>query len=279
MGKIRWYKRDPNAALAGMANLTLEEKGAYNTLLDLIYGHDGAVDDDARYLAGWMRCDVRVWKRIRARLIELGKIYVDNGQLRNRRADEEVDEGLSRVASVSEANRIKGIKSGAVRRKNKGIDEPDHEPKSNTTTATTTEDKKEAAASSLARENATGISEQAWQLAGQLAAICGHPMPPEDWPPDWAGAPMRIQGWLNSGWQPLVILVAARASAGKKPPKSIKRVDYFEGAIADEHARQAKPIPKTEVSSVQTNQPAGARSGPGGGFARYASDLAKSAGS
>ena len=31
MGNIRWYKRDPDAALNGMAVLTLEERGAYNT--------------------------------------------------------------------------------------------------------------------------------------------------------------------------------------------------------------------------------------------------------
>jgi len=43
VGKVRWYKRDPNAALTGMAGLTLEERGAYNTILDLIYANDGAV--------------------------------------------------------------------------------------------------------------------------------------------------------------------------------------------------------------------------------------------
>ena len=42
MGVVKWYKRDPNAALTGMASLTLEERGAYNTILDLIYAHDGA---------------------------------------------------------------------------------------------------------------------------------------------------------------------------------------------------------------------------------------------
>ena len=47
--QTRWYKRDPNAALEGMAVLTLEERGAYNTVLDLIYTHDGSVDDDDRY--------------------------------------------------------------------------------------------------------------------------------------------------------------------------------------------------------------------------------------
>ena len=37
MGTLKWYKRDPDAALSGMFELTLEERGAYNTILDLIY--------------------------------------------------------------------------------------------------------------------------------------------------------------------------------------------------------------------------------------------------
>ena len=46
MGHLKWYKRDPRAALTGMMQLTLEERGAYNTILDLIYVHDG--DDEVR---------------------------------------------------------------------------------------------------------------------------------------------------------------------------------------------------------------------------------------
>src|ERR1700722_5833428 len=31
MGVVKWYKRDPNAALTGMASLTLKERGAYRS--------------------------------------------------------------------------------------------------------------------------------------------------------------------------------------------------------------------------------------------------------
>ena len=41
MGTLKWYKRDPRAALAGMMKLTLEECGAYNKILDLIYLRGG----------------------------------------------------------------------------------------------------------------------------------------------------------------------------------------------------------------------------------------------
>ncbi len=132
MSTVKWYKRDPNAALGGMMVLTLEERGAYNTVLDLIYSHDNNLIDDDHFIAGWCRCDLRVWKRIKARLLELGKIELRAGLVTNFRATSEIDEYLSMAASVSELNRIKGIKSGIARRKNNGLDEPHVEPETNT---------------------------------------------------------------------------------------------------------------------------------------------------
>lgn len=94
MGVIKWYKRDPSAALNGMMELSLEERGAYNTVLDLIYSRDGKLPDDDRFISGWMMVDVRVWKRIKATLISRKKLYVEDGFIRNERADVEVAEAL-----------------------------------------------------------------------------------------------------------------------------------------------------------------------------------------
>lgn len=103
MGLLKWYKRDPRAALSGMMELTLEERGAYNTVLDLIYAHDGCLDDDAALISSWMRVDIRIWKRLRARLLDCGKIYIHAGTIRNQRADTEVLTALDRVTSATEA--------------------------------------------------------------------------------------------------------------------------------------------------------------------------------
>jgi uncharacterized protein YdaU (DUF1376 family) len=117
MGKIRWYKRDPNAALTGMAVLTLEERGAYNTILDLIYAFEGNLKDDERQIAGWMRCDVRRWRRIRRRLIDLEKLYLHGGCLHNERADRELDASQHRYRSAA----IAGQSSWATRKQKLNI--------------------------------------------------------------------------------------------------------------------------------------------------------------
>ena len=101
MGTLKWYKRDPRAALIGMMGLTLEERGAYNTILDLIYIHDGAVVDNADYLCHALNCNLRTWKRIRARLVDTGKLYPHSGCLRNERADIEVPKAQSLVVSAT----------------------------------------------------------------------------------------------------------------------------------------------------------------------------------
>lgn len=121
MGKIAWYKRDPRAALTGMMELTLEERGAYNTVLDLIYDRDGDLPDDDRFLAGWCKCDLRVWRRIKQRLVDLGKLYVEGGKLRNERADRGVDEALHRVTSAADAGRASGRKRVATSNANKDL--------------------------------------------------------------------------------------------------------------------------------------------------------------
>lgn len=105
MGQIKWYKRDPQDALDGMAPLSLEERGAYNTVLDLFYVRDGKLPDDDRFIAGFLGCDVRVWRRIRERLIDLGKLFVEAGHIHNRRADEELHTALARLVCSRNAGK------------------------------------------------------------------------------------------------------------------------------------------------------------------------------
>jgi uncharacterized protein YdaU (DUF1376 family) len=114
-----WYKRDPSDALEGMRCLTPEERGVYNTILDLIYERDGNLPDDDRIIAGWAGCAVQRFRRIKNRLIELGKVIVRDGRLTNPRADKELSafeehrKRSSRGGKVSAENRNKNNETQA----------------------------------------------------------------------------------------------------------------------------------------------------------------------
>lgn len=116
MSGLDWHPRYHRAALDGMRSLSLEERGAYNTLLDLIYDRGGPVPDDERWLAGWMGCSVRRWNAIRSALIEAGKIeLIGEGRgacLTNPRAVSELENQSARRRKNAES----GAKGGKSRR-------------------------------------------------------------------------------------------------------------------------------------------------------------------
>jgi len=103
------------------------------------------------------------------------------------------------------------------------------------------------AADASAREPA--ISNGAFELAEQLLIVAGHS--PSFWPPGWMGAPMRVETWLRTGWPREIILGAAKAvvARGGAPPSTVQ---YFEKAIAEEIARQKRPLPIVEVRAAET---------------------------
>jgi len=74
----------------GTAQLSFEQKGFYMQILTLL--HDGErVPADARKLAVMMQCDPRTAARLTASLISAGKLYEDNGELRNKRIDRDLE--------------------------------------------------------------------------------------------------------------------------------------------------------------------------------------------
>lgn len=89
---MKFYKRDPDRALAGTAELTLKQRGAYNSLLDLLYSRDGEVPDDDRRVAKMISCHWREWATIKPELIAAGKIWVEGGFLQAKRVQETIKE-------------------------------------------------------------------------------------------------------------------------------------------------------------------------------------------
>jgi hypothetical protein len=69
-----WHRRWHGNALNGMRGLSLELRGAYQTLQDLMYDHGGPIRLDERRLCGELDCDMRVFRRVLGSLIGAGKI-------------------------------------------------------------------------------------------------------------------------------------------------------------------------------------------------------------
>jgi uncharacterized protein YdaU (DUF1376 family) len=113
---LPYYKRFPRDFLDGSIGMSLEVKGAYAIVLDLIYMRDGRLPDDARFIAGQLGCSVRKWSAIREELIARGKLKVESGIISNFRADYLLEE--------TRKYRDKMAENAATPRKNKDLAEP-----------------------------------------------------------------------------------------------------------------------------------------------------------
>jgi uncharacterized protein YdaU (DUF1376 family) len=144
MAKLKWYKRDPVAYLHGTRKLSLEERGAYSDILELIYSHDGRLENDDNDIAGWLRIRPSKWIAIKDRLVSVHKkLSIVDGFIVNNRCTSESISALKLIENCEKA----GKKSGESRRSNPtisvGYDEQsfvdtDEKTDEQTTTTTTT---------------------------------------------------------------------------------------------------------------------------------------------
>lgn len=143
MNRRPYHRRYHSDALTGYMSLTLEERGAYTTILDMLYDCWEPVVDNERYLAGCMGCSVRKYRSVRDALIEKGKIYLtDDNRISNSRFEKERenDAKFSRKQSENGSKRKdKSAESAEKPNKNNGASEPNANPcASSTSTSTST---------------------------------------------------------------------------------------------------------------------------------------------
>lgn len=109
-----WHKRYHSDALSGFIVLSLEERGAFQTLLDLMYDRGGPMPDNDGLLARYMGVSIRKWRSLRESLIGLGKIREDGGFLFNDRAVAEIENGSKTSRKLAE----NGSKGGRKKHEN-----------------------------------------------------------------------------------------------------------------------------------------------------------------
>lgn len=119
-----WYRCFPRDFNDGMDGLTLEERGAYVTVLNLIYDRGGPIPEEAWWITSKLGCTARVWTRVRAALIVKRKLYVveidGQAHLMNERAAREIAEREEFSRCKAEAGRRGGRNSRAKANENNG---------------------------------------------------------------------------------------------------------------------------------------------------------------
>ena len=112
---MKFYKRDPDRALAGMADLTLQERGAYNTILDALYSRDGVLRADDEMLRRLLGCHGNEYRAVKSKLMGCGKIWIEGGYVKAKGVETTLEEALD----VSEKQRKNARKRWEIERKNR----------------------------------------------------------------------------------------------------------------------------------------------------------------
>jgi hypothetical protein len=84
---LDWYKREQRRFLSATAGWSLENKGAYSVLIDLIMDQPRGLIDNDQWIAGQLGTSVRKWRIIKSFLISHDKIYIKDGIISNKKAD------------------------------------------------------------------------------------------------------------------------------------------------------------------------------------------------
>jgi uncharacterized protein YdaU (DUF1376 family) len=112
LGTLPYHKRWHSDLIAEVINLDLRERGAFFTLVDLMYVHGGSVPDEDDFMRRYLGCNSRGWHTLRDRLLHLQKIYRDgNCRLRSSLVDKE----LKSIRKMRDANSMAGMISQAKR--------------------------------------------------------------------------------------------------------------------------------------------------------------------
>ncbi len=113
---MKWYKRDPDAALSGMIGLSLEERAVYNTVIDLLYSRDGELPTDDTFFSRACECRPQVWRRVRDALIAKGKLhYRDDGKLTANRVEKELQTARKLITKMADLGRVSSEKRNEIK--------------------------------------------------------------------------------------------------------------------------------------------------------------------
>lgn len=242
---MKFYKRDPDRALAGMAELTFEQRGAYNSLLDLLYSRDGNLPDDDERVARMLSCNKREWVRLKKALVDLGKVWVKDGKIGAKRVQETINEATE-FSNKQRSNVSRRWEKAEKPQENNERDIPDGNSKplrsGNTSTPTATPKGREEERRPAA----------AWAWEKDLFAVEGVKGSGLELSPYGAMVQLHHDGYdLNSEVLPLVRRDIAKAIEQGRS----NRLSWTTIANRVREARQDAHAARTKVNGHQTLAP------------------------
>lgn len=254
MTGLPWFKCYPRDFNDGLMGLTMEERGAYITILNAIYARGKPVEDDPSYWRAMLQCSGKAWSKVRAALIVKRKLFevtVDGVPcLMNRRAAEEIEENLETRRKLSERGARGGAKPRVKDKENNDVTEAAAKPVLSDTEAETEQKRDREAIASLVHSFACALERVAKAHVAKRVA--------EDFRAFWAVYPRRVakdaaeksfgKAWRKVGTEnPLAVILAGieRALPGWDDPQFIPHPATWlnQGRWADEEPPPPKVTP------------------------------------
>lgn len=241
---LPYYPRFPRDFLDGTAGMSLEEKGAYGIILDLIYmsGKRG-LPDDSQYIAGQLGTSVRKWNSIRKKLIEQGKIYSDLEIISNLRADK-VKINQSKYQDNQAENRRRSNKNNDLKKPSyTDREEPEPKPKEDNAKASSSSDA-EPFQKLEHREKileAMGVEPNAMTPSGRILGNASDVLEMKKW-----GNQLGLS--IDEQCDVVKSICTKFTASGRETPTSFK---YFSGAMADFAAQKSQQLTPSDFSKVR----------------------------
>ena len=101
--KMSWIRLDIADFKRGIANMDMELRGFYISILVEMYDSKGRLPNDLTLLGKRFGTTARVMRRVVEILVSEGKLYVSGDSLRNRRCDEERERLIAEYCRRHEA--------------------------------------------------------------------------------------------------------------------------------------------------------------------------------
>lgn len=255
-----WHKRFHGDAITGYMGLTLEERGAYSTLLDYLYDRRAPLPGNIRLLAGFLDVSVRKAGLVLETLIEKGKLYRrPDGSISNKRFEKEVENSAKTSDHMAEIGSSGGNKSAEKRKKDKENNDPQSAPLDGSSTYARSQ-KPEA----RSRKKETRRPASAGDASASSAAPPSQPVVPvvqtdltlavEAYNEAASHCPHKPNSYGNAGWAICASLTANRSKAVSARLKDVGlagwRAAVERGAQSDFLSGRAKRQPGRESWGV-----------------------------